>query len=217
LGEGWWNREDYEGGIISRMKADKYIMSFTAGGLLQQGSVTIAELYLENQNWNVVREIVLESNLLQTRTQNASMRLFREIGSRLKTLNDNEIGLLVNGTSQEQAQVLWIAVCRRFKFIRDFAVEVIREKYINFQYELSHGDFDSFFNEKVEWYRELDKIKPATRAKLRQILFRMLREAGLLTTDNAIMPMILSPRVKSLLNNGKQEGFYIFPLHDPNS
>ncbi len=53
-------------------------------------------------------------------------RKCREIVSRLQTLNDEELRFLVGADNREQGYMLWIAACRRYTFIGEFAVEVLR-------------------------------------------------------------------------------------------
>ncbi len=198
------------------MNNDKYSMSFTTGSLFYLESVKLAELFITLNDWNAVRNKVLSENLLQARTQNTSKRVCREIISRLKTLAPLEIDLLINGSPQEQTYLLWIAVCRRYKFIADFAVEIIRESYLSLKTDLTHQDFDSFFNKKSECHSELDKIKPTTKNKLRQILFKILREVDLLTANNTINAALLSPRlVETLLLNYRQD-LLLFPMFESN-
>ena len=111
----------------------KYAFSFTTGSLLYQESIRFAALFVELGNWDRVRELAIEQNLLQTRTAKSSVRLCREICSRLKTLGEKELNLLVDGTVKDKGYILWLALCRRYKFIRDFAVEVLREKPLNLE------------------------------------------------------------------------------------
>ena len=108
------------------MTNDRYSMSFTTGCLFYRESVKLATLFVDLKDWNIVRNTVLADNLLQARTQNTSKRVCQEIISRLKTLSVQELELLNKGTSQEQAYLLWLAICRRYTFIGDFAVEIIR-------------------------------------------------------------------------------------------
>ena len=198
------------------MNNGKYSMSFTTGSLFYLESVKLAQLFVELIDWNAVRDKVISENLLQARMQNTLKRICREIISRLKTLTPLEIDLLINGSPQEQAYLLWIAICRRYKFIADFAVEIIREHYLSLKINLTHQDFDSFFNKKSESHSELDKIKPTTKNKLRQILFKILREVDLLTANNTINAAMLSPRlVETLLLNDRQD-LLLFPIFESN-
>jgi hypothetical protein len=189
-------------------------MSFTTGSLFHRESVELAALYLDLGDWNAVRSKVIAQNLLQTRTLNTLKRVCREIISRLKTLSSGELEFLVEGRHQEQAFLLWLAVCRRYKFVSDFAVEVLRERYITLKCDLTHEDFDSFFNRKSEWHLELDEITPATRSKLRQVLFKILREADLLTANNMIHAAMLSPRLLGLIHKGSRRDILHFPVFE---
>lgn len=189
-------------------------MSFTTGSLFHRESVELTALYLDLGDWSSVRDKVIAENLLQTRTLNTLKRVCREIISRLRTLTLGELEFLVEGSHQEQAYLLWLAVCRRYRLIADFAVEVLRERYITLKSDLTHEDFDSFFNRKSEWHLELDGITSATRGKLRQVLFKMLREADLLTANSMIHTAMLSPRLLSLIQQGSHRDILHFPVFE---
>jgi hypothetical protein len=196
------------------MKDERYSMSFTTGGLFPQESVNVVSLFLEQKDWNAVRENILSNNLLQARTLNTSKRICREIISRLKTLGSSELDLLAHGSSQEQGYLLWLSVCRRYRFIGDFALEVLRERYISLKTDLQYEDFESFFDGKAEYHPELDKIRPTTRKKLRQVLFNMMREADLLTHTNSIIPAMLSPSILTAIPHEKREDVSFFPAFE---
>lgn len=194
------------------MKTNRYSMSFSTGGLYRQESVRLAELYLKFADWNKVREEVVKNNLLQARTINTLSRVCSEICSRLKTLNEWELELLVKGSHQEQGYILWIAVCRRYKFIHDFAVEIMRERFLSLNYNLNYEDYDAFYNSKAEWHVELEKIASATKIKLRWLVFKILREADLLNADNKINSAFLTPRLIDIIERHSHKDFYIFPI-----
>ena len=189
-------------------------MSFTTGSLFHRESVKLAALYLELGDWNAVRDKVISNNLLQTRTLNTLKRVCREVISRLKTLSIEELVLLVEANPQEQGYLLWLATCRRYRFIADFAIEVLRERYITLKTDVNHEDFDSFFNRKSEWHAELDVIQPTTRNKLRQVLFRILREAGLLASNNIINAAILSPRLLNAITHNNRRDVLFLPVFE---
>ncbi len=196
------------------MKNGRYRMSFTTGNLFHRESVKLAGLYLDLHDWKAVQERVISENLLQARTLNTLKRVCREVISRIRTLGPDELNFLVAASHQEQAYLLWLATCRQYKFIADFAVEVLRERYITLKNDLTHEDFDSFFNRKSEWHEELDRITPATRSKLRQVLFKILREADLLTANNLIHAALLSPRLLKLILRGNRGEVLLFPVFE---
>lgn len=195
------------------MPSAKYNMSFTACPLLWQDSVKIASLYLEMGDWNLVKTFSQQHNVLQARTASALNRITREICFRLATFSKEEIGFFVEADPREQKALLWVALCRRHQFIREFSVEVLRERWISFRHELHYEDYDAFFNAKAEWDDGLDKISETTRKKLRQVLFLMLREVDLLNNINVIQPAILSPQIIALLKQTNSQDLLIFPAY----
>lgn len=196
------------------MSDTKYLMSFTTGGLFYRESIEVAQVYLDLQDWAAVRDRVIDDNLLQTRTVNTARRICREICSRLKQLTEDEMGILVDGSGQDQRYMLWVTVCRRYHFIRDFAVEVIREKYLRLDMDLSYDDYDAFFNARAEWHDELERLAETTRNKLRRVLFKMLREADLLTKGHTINPVMLTPRVTEIISRTARADLAVFPVSD---
>ncbi|MEA3336899.1 MAG: DUF1819 family protein [Chloroflexota bacterium] len=190
-------------------------MSFTAGALLYRESVTLSELWVQTEDWGIVKDEVLTGNLLQMRTMSAAKRVFREARARLQTLTPPQMALLVDGLRQEQNCLLWLAICKRFLFIHDFAVEVLREKFLLLNPVLTQNDYDQFFANKTEWHPELEALALSTRKKQREIVFRMLREGELLSTDGVIIPPIFSPHLVQVITQDDPAYFQIYPTPDP--
>lgn len=189
-------------------------MSFTAGALLQSESVTIAKLYLELGSWNEVKDKAITNNVLQSRAVSTLKRISYEIISRLSTLTSEELILLVNSSQKDQAYLIWMAVCRHHKFIADFATEVLRERFITFKPDLQYSDFDVFFNRKCDWHSELDGLSISTKKKLRQVLFKMLREADFLDGKNNIQATILSPRLLDVIERSGGRDIMYFTVSE---
>lgn len=189
----------------------KYSMAFTTCSLLNSESIQVAELYLEHKNWSQVSRIATDSNLLQYRTVSALKRTLSEIVSRLKLLSDEAINLLVNGYKEEKLQILWLAVCLRYPFIYEFSVEVVREKYRSMQYKIEQFDFDAFFNSKMNYHESLENITETTRKKLKQVLFKMMKEAEIIDRDNNVQASLLSEKIISVVGNMNHEYLMVFP------
>ena len=190
---------------------NKYSMSYTACSLVPSETIKVAQIYSEEKDWKKTSQIALETNALQYRTENALKRTLSEIVSRLKVIPESAIELLVSGAPNEQSQILWFATCVRYQFIYDFAIEVVREKFNLMQPEITQLDYDAFFNSKLNWHEELDKLTENTRYKLRQILFKMLKEAEIIDANNCILTTYLSPRVQEIIREYDMNYLNIFP------
>ncbi|MAT43666.1 MAG: hypothetical protein CL609_15115 [Anaerolineaceae bacterium] len=189
-----------------------YRMSFTSGGLFTQESVVLTKLFMEHKDWVKVRAYVLKNNTLQTRTRTASVRLVREMIERLKTLSNQQLDLLLNGSRAEQGQILWWACCCYYDFVKEFAVEVVREKFLRFDYLLTFEDFDQFFDKKALWSPKLDDLTELTRKKNRSVLFNMLEEVDILNKQKIIQPVLISDVFIKTMGRVNLEAFHIFPI-----
>ncbi|MDF3201948.1 DUF1819 family protein [Pseudomonas sp. 1912-s] len=194
--------------------AERYRLSFTTGGLFLQQAPLVVERYLALRDWKQTREQVRAENLLQVRTSAAATRISKELIARLELLDPKELEFLVDGSLREQAYLLWAATCRRYAFIRDFAREVLREHYLLMRRQLTTSDYDAFFNAKALWHVELDELAASTQSKLRQNLFRMLRDADLISAQHQIQPALITPALAHLLVHDGNEQLMIFPATD---
>lgn len=174
----------------------------------------MAELFLMKRDWQEARDQVREMNLLQVRTAAAATRISKEIVARLEHLDVAELEALVEGNRKDQGYLLWAASTRRYTFIREFAMEVLREHLLMRRRVLSSIDFDAFWSRKALWHVELDQIAESTQKKLKQNLFRMMREADLIGDSLQIQPALLSPALAQLLAKRGKEELLIYPVTD---
>lgn len=192
--------------------SQKYRLSFIAVSLSIRESITVAATYLKCEDWTETRRIVKDENLLQSRTKSRTTRVLTEIILRLKLLSTEQLKLLVAGSLAEQKYLLWFAICKTYSFIQEFALEVLREKYLSRAVKVTELDYEAFFNRRADWNAALGNITPLTRQKMRQIVFRMLREADLLTDDNTILSALPSSRLSVALKPDAPLSFDIFPM-----
>ena len=187
-------------------------MSFTVGGLLYSESVRIAEAHAKTNDWKEVAKYAVENRLLQSRTINTEKRKVREISSRLRLLTDAQLNILLAGTHADQLQVLWLAACKRYRFLHDFAEKVLRTKFLEMDYSLTAADIDRFMETTAVWQEELEKITSSTRVKLRSATLQMLRQADLVTDEGVIQPALLSPALVRAIRADSEEHLLIFPV-----
>lgn len=184
---------------LPRMTTTPYSMSFTTASLLSHESILVAELFADVGDWDEVRRRVLADNRLQMRTTNAAKRIFSEVVSRLRQLTPEQMAYMLTAERREQNYLLWLAYCKRYRFVYDFAVEVVQEKFRRLDLSLTYEEYDIFFNNKAEWHPEVARIAETTRKKQRQFLFKSMREAELLSDAGQIMPVFLSPHLIRLI------------------
>lgn len=191
-------------------ECSRYALSFTSGTLLTREAVIAVPLYLDSGDWDIVRDLLRMENLLQARTRSSGIRLAREVVQRLAALSGEELELLRDASPGERAHLMWVAACRHYIFIGEFAEEVVRERFLLLTPELNYGEFDSFVHRKTLWHPELAEVKDSTLRKLRSTLFRMMTEADLLV-NGEIVTAALSTRVREVLDVQKPSDVRFFP------
>jgi hypothetical protein len=162
------------------MIEEDYSLGFTTSSLRSQESLKLAKLYCELRDWELVRDFAVLNNTLQQRTTTSSSKLCRELLSRLRLLSAQEISYLTSISESEAMIVLFVAICRRYRFIREFVTEVLIEERRKLSGQLDYSDFDAFFNSKLSLHPRLNKVSEQTRKKIRQVVFNVLREVGIL-------------------------------------
>lgn len=188
-----------------------YLMSFGTGGLYINESVDIARIHDDGDDWDTTALRAQERGVFPVRKASSARRSVREIVNRLKHLSPEGLALLVDGNRSEQAALLWLATCRTYRFISEFAVEVLGDRFLSLRTGLSYSDFDAFLSAKEEWSPKLAALSASTRAKLRAVLFRLMREAEILSQDDRILGAMLSPRVLAIIHAENPEELRYFP------
>ncbi|WP_182911317.1 DUF1819 family protein [Actinomyces sp. 2119] len=191
---------------------EAYRLSFVVGGLLATEATIAAPLYLELRDWAAVRQALNAGNLLHARTRSTAVRLTRELIQRLSVLTDAEIAYLDTAPGPDRLHLMWVALCRHYLLVAEFAQEVVHDHYLLGVSRLVPADFERFWDSKAMWHAELEETRPATRTKLRTNLFLALRQSGMLADDATIVSPLLSPEVLDFLDARTPSDRRFFPV-----
>ncbi|MEY9770216.1 hypothetical protein ABIA14_002493 [Sinorhizobium fredii] len=189
----------------------EYDMAFSTGGLFVNECIAITTIFQEAGSWNGAADLARARNIFGFRKEASAVRTTREVVKRLQKLSLPELELLIDGGRQEQTAVCWLAVCRTYRFIREFAAELLFERYLSGRLVISYDDFDVFLDRKAEWHPELEKLTSSTSKKLRQVLFRMMREARVTTAEDHILAASLTLRLEKLIIEIDPTELRLFP------
>ncbi len=166
--------------------AHEYNLSLTAASLRPELARIVAEYYWEIRDWDITKERTLTANALQCRSASSAVRLERELRHRLETLTIDQITLLAQATAEDRAAIAWLSVCKHIRFAFEFAAEVLRDKLAAHDPVLRHSDYEAYVDNKSLTHPELARLTTSSRDKIRQVLLRMLTEAGLLAKGSLL-------------------------------
>ena len=189
----------------SLSKKTKYRLSFGTGNAYINESNLILKKYLENKDWKETEKYSIENNILQTNSLSSAKRIFREISLRLKSLSNEEQEFFTKSNYVDQSILIWISICRTYKFIGDFSSMIISEKFNSYQLEINYNDFNYFFEKQIVFHEELSLLKDSTRKKLRQVIFRIMKDLNLVSKNMEITPLMPSVELKKISKTTRKD------------
>lgn len=181
--------------------AASYNLGFTAFGLGASHALALATVFVRLKDWPSAKQEAITKNVFRQAKASSITRLEREFRLRLQTLTEDQIELLVEEPSEAKIPISLLAVFKRYRFIRDFSEDVLREKSEIFDYEVRPSDYSSFVEQREPMYPELMELSDTTAKKIRQVTLRVLTEGEILSATNPsrIAPAILTESVASVI------------------
>lgn len=218
---------------------ERYRLSFTVGGLLAEQGRIIAALFSGDRGEHVnpdsdpanrtteveheigeritrIRKQAIEENVFSIRTRSANSRVVSEVLKRLSALTETEIHYLADDDTpaSDRQALMWVAMCRYYVLVGEFANEVLRERYLMGFSTLNKDDYDRFIQAKSMWHPELEELSALTAGKLRSNVFKAMSEAELWEKESdTLLPSLLSKSVTAILEN-RPESFRFFPTRE---
>ena len=191
------------------VKTEKYDFSFTASSLRLSEMVMVADAALKKREIDYVSE-------LGKGKASTGRRMLSEFKKRLAHLTEEQLSALVTGDFVIQKQIAYLSVCKTYGFIRDFVIEVIREKYLIFDNQVTDGDFLSFFRRKVDLHPKMDTLTEITQKKIKQVTFKILEQSGIIDNvkNKMIQPQLVDDTVVRTILSEHPKWLKIFLMSD---
>jgi hypothetical protein len=188
---------------------DKYDFSFTASSLRLNELRLVAKHQIAGSEINFTNE-------LGNGKSSTGRRMLAEFTKRLSFLTEDQKELLVHSDLTSQRQIAFLSACKTHLFLRDFVVEVIREKLLIFDYEVSEGEYISFYRRKSDLHSEMDELTEVTANKIRQVTFKILEQAGIIDNVRSknIQQQLVSDKVAATIAVVDRQWLKIFLMSD---
>lgn len=188
----------------------KYNFAFTAGALLLLETKEYVS-HINDINAYLIHEEQVDYMVLPTNSESSKKRLKSEIDKRLRSLNATYIEAFQQMESKDQNIILFLGICKSYKIIADFCLEVVYQKWKMFDNELGTYDFQYFMSSKLS-NEQLDSLTDKTQYKASQVTLRILKDIGLLVDDKIKQPY-LSDTLRQLIEANGDAWFLHCILH----
>lgn len=183
----------------------RYNLAFTTGALLYSETMEYIN-HIENYNEFLTKEASPDYLVISTNSESSKKKFKSEIDKRLRNLNEDYLEMLKTGEEMEQKIVLFLAICKTYKIITEFCLEVIYKKWKKFDKDLTTYDFHYFLSTKLS-DEQYNSISENTRNKLSQIAIKIIKDVGILTKEgiNQLEP---SKNLKHLIKESNDDWFF---------
>ena len=186
----------------AKITQQEYSASLTAEPLLYSETKTLAELLLQGEPLESIKQRNLQKNLIMHKRTGSLKRVTTPIIRRLKAMPDDILQAFLESDDYNAKIILLYIICNTDRLVRDFITSIYGDKVLIQSDKIVKADIEQYF-ESV--YSESDKLlncSDQTKAKLKQTLMKILADAGLVTKQGSDFPIttpIISERTRSTI------------------
>ena len=193
-----------------------YNAEISAGSLMLPESRRIARLLLTHPSKEQWFEALKVDNILQKKSPATAKRQGRLIRNRLDTLEETAWQLVAEGGNEVATQILLAAAIKHSRVLADFMRDVVAGHLRRLEQNLSPAkDWEAFLADCVQRDPEVASFSDITKAKMLQVILRILAEARYLESTKSLRltPPHLHPEVvRHLKQRGESEVFAIMDM-----
>lgn len=179
----------------------EYSAKLTGESFLLFEFKTIAKLKKDGFSDKDIRKKVLEENLFQYKYKSSISRRLTPLIQRINIIDETLINMLIEDPLESGAIINLYAIMKNDRLFFEFMNEVVREK-IEYKYDfIEKKDINMFFIEKSEQSDLVSAWSDQTIAKLKQVIFKILSEVGIIKDikTGKINRLLIPSEVKNYL------------------
>ena len=132
-----------------------------------------------------IRQIVIDENLYQQKSEARLINEFGCIRRRLETLPEELRKMMVTADIKTGKLIAFIACMAADKLLLDLMYDVYRKKVFLGEETISDADLNVFFKDKADQNAKVAAITDVTVKKLQRVYCRHMIDAGLLAEKNS--------------------------------
>ncbi len=183
-----------------------YNAEISAGSLLTLESKRVAALLLTAPDEATWWHAIEVDNILQKKTPASARRQATLIRKRLNTLDTQAWKVLVEREHEVVTQLILVAAVKHSQLLGDFMLNVYAQRQRSLEHALAPSDWHDFLTECVHRDPAVANWSASTRAKLFQVIVRILAEAKYLASASSmkLTPQSLHPEVRRYLRDHEE-------------
>ena len=188
------------------MESNKqYDLGYTTGPLISEyfdnviNAIKDFDLYKSG-------EVMIHFSVVKANSEKSQRVYISELNKRIKKLSKPIFDYYFHSDSNNKKVIQFYTVCKTYSIIAEFMIEVVRNKWLNLNFNLEPYDFNNYLSEKLEETNSLDRVTDKTIYKLTQVFFKMLQELGMYKKEK-FNTIKIDPQLMQLLYQAGDEWF----------
>lgn len=186
---------------------EDYSTKLTAEPFLYNETKIIGEYLLSGDNVQELKRKNIEENLIKHKKQGSVKRTNAPIFRRLEAMNNDILENFVYSDVETSKYLLVYAIMKTDKLVRDFIIEVYKDKIIMRNEYIEKYDIDRWYEMKKESSFSLKNKSDITNSKAKQVIMKILQDSGMVVkeTNNRfrIIKPLLNDKFMHLLEENK--------------
>lgn len=186
---------------------EEYSTKLTAEPFLYNETKIIGEYLLSGENVQELKRKNIEENLIKHKKQGSVKRTNAPIFRRLEAMNNDILENFVYSDVETSKYLLVYAIMKTDKLVRDFIIEVYKDKIIMRNEYIEKYDIDRWYEMKKESSFSLKNKSDITNSKAKQVIMKILQDSGMVVkeTNNRfrIIKPLLNDKFMHLLEENK--------------
>jgi len=165
----------------------QYSASFTAGALMRSETERIIQAVNEGASLDQ-----LDPDVLNVDSRRGRQRKMEEVVKRLQHTDPRIWEGFLSLSADAQSITLYYACLKTYRLVFDFHMDVVLPRWQAMERTIGPHDARRFLERRADGHPEIDGWSTSTWEKVRQVLLKMLTEAGLLQDGTLVAPRLQS-------------------------
>ena len=188
---------------------EDYSAKLTAEPFLYNETKIIAQYLLDGISPEELKRKNIVENLIKYKSIKSIVRVNSPIFRRLNVMNREMLDEFVHTDIETSKYILLYTIMKTDRLVRDFIVEVYKDKLLMRKDYIEKFDIDNWYEEKCILSNTLRERTESTAAKLKQVIMKILQDSGLVIKEKnrfkIVRPLLKEKYISMLDKKGDME------------
>ena len=188
---------------------EDYSAKLTGEPFLYNETKIIAQYLLEGISPEELKQKNKNENLIKYKSPKSIVRVNSPIFKRLAVMDEEMLDEFVHSDIETSKYILLYAIMKTDRLVKDFIIEVYKDKLFMRKDYIEKFDIDNWYEEKCILSKMLRERTESTTAKLKQVLMKILQDSGLVIKEKnkfrIVRPLLKEKYISMLDKRGDIE------------